>query len=199
LLILTTQTFNPPSSNLGARVTAICGSRNKEFVRSLGADNVIEYDTVADVMPLLVQICKRQGQFDVVVDTVSSHDKRDSAFDYEKRLRKYGPALMKQGNIGGRSAFVYVILGGGFWDWFHAHLKRFLGIDLMPHDRLLFWVNFSNSTKYLKILKEMCEQNKFRVQIGKIFPFNTSGVQDSFEQQLSRRQAGKIVINVTSF
>ena len=33
------------AKKLGAHVTGICGSRNKEFVINLGCDNVICYDS----------------------------------------------------------------------------------------------------------------------------------------------------------
>ncbi|MDH4230263.1 MAG: NAD(P)-dependent alcohol dehydrogenase [Nitrospirota bacterium] len=49
----------------GAHVTATCGARNVEFVRGLGADAVIPYDT--DEVP-------SEHQFDVIFDTVKAWD-----------------------------------------------------------------------------------------------------------------------------
>lgn len=45
----------------GAHVTAVCSSRNSEFVRSLGADRVIAYDKE--------NIHQHEGKYDLVVDT----------------------------------------------------------------------------------------------------------------------------------
>ncbi|GAA4469129.1 NAD(P)-dependent alcohol dehydrogenase [Nibrella saemangeumensis] len=45
----------------GATVTAVCSSRNSDFVRALGADQVIAYDTES--------IHHHQGRYDLVVDT----------------------------------------------------------------------------------------------------------------------------------
>lgn len=45
----------------GAKVTGVCSERNVEFVRSLGADDVIAYDKE--------DIHKHKGKYDLVVDT----------------------------------------------------------------------------------------------------------------------------------
>ena len=45
----------------GAVVTAVCSSRNTDFVKSLGADKVVAYDKV--------NIHQHQGEYDLVIDT----------------------------------------------------------------------------------------------------------------------------------
>lgn len=45
----------------GAHVTAVCSGRNKEFVKSIGADKVIAYDKV--------NIHHHNGEYDMVLDT----------------------------------------------------------------------------------------------------------------------------------
>jgi NADPH:quinone reductase-like Zn-dependent oxidoreductase len=45
----------------GARVTAVCSTKNVDFVKSLGADNVIAYDEV--------DIHQHKGKYNLVVDT----------------------------------------------------------------------------------------------------------------------------------
>ena len=53
----------------GARVTAVCSSRNAEFVRSLGADAVIAYDQE--------DIHAHAGNYDLVVDTNGNLEYKD--------------------------------------------------------------------------------------------------------------------------
>jgi NADPH:quinone reductase-like Zn-dependent oxidoreductase len=45
----------------GARVTAVCSSRNREFVKTLGADEVVAYDKE--------NIHQHSGKYDLLVDT----------------------------------------------------------------------------------------------------------------------------------
>ncbi|HRF19026.1 MAG TPA: zinc-binding dehydrogenase, partial [Chitinophagaceae bacterium] len=45
----------------GAKVTAVCSSKNMEFVKSLGADEVLAYDKE--------NIHRHNGKYDLVVDT----------------------------------------------------------------------------------------------------------------------------------
>lgn len=53
------------ASNLGARVTAVCNGRNVELVRSLGADEVVDYER---------EDFTRNGQtYDVILDAVGKH------------------------------------------------------------------------------------------------------------------------------
>jgi NADPH:quinone reductase-like Zn-dependent oxidoreductase len=53
------------ASYLGAHVTAVCNGRNVELVRSLGADEVIDYERE--------DFTTRGAEYDVVVDAVGKH------------------------------------------------------------------------------------------------------------------------------
>jgi len=54
------------AKRLGARVTAVCRTQNVELIRSLGADEVLDYTKGED-------FTKRLGAYDVVVDAVGKH------------------------------------------------------------------------------------------------------------------------------
>jgi NADPH:quinone reductase-like Zn-dependent oxidoreductase len=73
---------------LGAHVTAVCSTRNVELVRSLGADDVVDY-TVEDV--------SARQRFDVILDLVGN-----------RRLRELRRVLTERGTL--------VLSGGGVFD-----------------------------------------------------------------------------------
>jgi NADPH:quinone reductase-like Zn-dependent oxidoreductase len=54
------------AKHLGARVTAVCNTKNVELVRSLGADEVLDYTQGDD-------FTKNREAYDVVVDAVGKH------------------------------------------------------------------------------------------------------------------------------
>jgi NADPH:quinone reductase-like Zn-dependent oxidoreductase len=173
----------------GARVTAVCGSRNADFVKGLNADEVICYDRSVNFSQDLRGVISRHGPFDLVFDSVSSHDPRDASFAYESRIRNANPKIVTG---------MYILIGGLVTDWVLAHMKRFFGVDCFSKGRQLFWVRFPNSAKRLESLCQFCEANQLNVTIANRMPFTEQGLQEAFRLQMSRRTVGKIVIEMVS-
>ncbi|EUC48419.1 hypothetical protein COCMIDRAFT_34104 [Bipolaris oryzae ATCC 44560] len=71
----------------GSHMTAICSSRNASFVRSLGADDVIDYTTQNVREALLEKVGKEGVKYDLYVDCVGGTD----VFGY------WGQILRRQG------------------------------------------------------------------------------------------------------
>ena len=163
----------------GAHVTAVCSSKNAAFVKSLGADRVLAYDVVNIIHEM------EGSSFDLVFDTVSSHDPRDAQFDYEQKIKN--AKLLKENGM-------YVCIGAYPTKWIYAHAKRFLGINLFPKNSLLFWVRFPLSQPYLKQLKQFVEAEKLKVVVFKKYSLTEESVNDAFAAQMNRRVVGKIVI-----
>jgi NADPH:quinone reductase-like Zn-dependent oxidoreductase len=67
---------------LGARVTAVCSERNIELVRSLGADEVIDYNKE--------NFRNRKNAFDIIIDAASN-----VSFSETKQCLKRGGMLIK--------------------------------------------------------------------------------------------------------
>ncbi|UJR18633.1 hypothetical protein I4U23_005541 [Adineta vaga] len=172
-----------------ARVTAVAGSRNAEFVKNLGADEVLFYDYSVDILKDLHAARSIYGPFNLVFDSVSSHDPQDSNFAYETRIRNSKPKLLTG---------MYILIGGVVTDWILAHMKRFFGIDCFTKGRQLFWVRFPNSAKRLELLRQFCEANQLKVTIANRLPFTEDGIREAFRLQMTRRTVGKIVIEIVS-
>ena len=172
----------------GAFVTAICSEKNFEFVKGLRADNLVDYNS-KDLIADLEKIVKENGNFDIVLDSVSSHDPRDRAFNYEAKIRKSN-LLRKDGKS------MYLVIGGVFKDWVCAWIKRNFKINLFARGRLLFWVRFPYSTKYLESLTKIVQDGKLKVVVSSVLPFSEGGVQKGFQMLKSRKTKGKIVIKI---
>lgn len=72
---------------MGAYVTAICGPKHKDFVKSLGADEVLNY---ADSLAMNMVGSQEATKYDLIFDTVSGRHE----WDYQKKFRG---ALKKKG------------------------------------------------------------------------------------------------------
>ena len=84
----------PLAKSHGAEVTGVCRTQKMDFVRSLGADNVIDY-TQKDFT--------RSGQqYDLILDVQGRH----SIFDYKRTLSPNGCYVM----VGGSSALIFQIM-----------------------------------------------------------------------------------------
>jgi NADPH:quinone reductase-like Zn-dependent oxidoreductase len=67
---------------LGAKVTGVCSTRNVAMVRSIGADQVIDYTKV--------DFTQGAERYDVIIDTVGSH----SLKEYRRVLNPHGRLVM---------------------------------------------------------------------------------------------------------
>jgi NADPH:quinone reductase-like Zn-dependent oxidoreductase len=70
------------AKHLGAIVTGVCGSSNMEFVKSLGADNVLDYTNKDSVNYL--------EKYDFILDTVGKRKTSELKKVCAKALTKYG-------------------------------------------------------------------------------------------------------------
>lgn len=77
------------AKSMGAIVTGVCSTRNLDFVRSIGADDVVDY-TCED-------FALRQKKFDVILDTVGNR----SLSDLRRALTARG-TLVEVGGAGGK-------------------------------------------------------------------------------------------------
>ena len=165
----------------------MCGSRNKAFAESLHADEVLCYDE-CDVIREIQTRCAKNGKFDIIFDSVSSHSESDRISAYEKNLIA-GNTLSSSG--------MYIKLGGVFKDWIYAHVKRYLGLSLFPRRTTLFWVRFPLCSPYLERLTAMIESNHLKIALSEEYAFSEEGIRKAFSSIMSRRTVGKIVIQIS--
>jgi NADPH:quinone reductase-like Zn-dependent oxidoreductase len=126
----------------GAEVTGVDNTGKLDFVRSLGADHVIDY-TQQDYT-------KTGQQYDLILDVIAHR----SVFDYPRALKPNGTYFM----VGGSVATLLQILLVGPW------IRRATG----KHVRIL---GVQGAQKDLLAITELCEAGKITPVIDRQFPF----------------------------
>ncbi len=127
----------------GAEVTAVDNTGKLDFLRSLGADHVIDY-TRED-------FTKTKNQYDLIIDVISHR----SVFDYRRALKPNGTYLF----VGGSVATLFQILFLGPW------IKRTTGKNI----RILA---VPQNSKDLIAITELCEAGKIIPVIDRRYPLN---------------------------
>jgi NADPH:quinone reductase-like Zn-dependent oxidoreductase len=154
------------AKHLGAEVTAVCSADKVDFVRSLGADNVLDYRTTDPT---------RTGQrYDWILAVASHHSLRD----YRRALRPRG---------------VFVTLGGTTKSLFEAML---LGPLLTLAGRrqvgmMLWWKPFDHADA--ATLGRLVIDGRITIVIERTYPLEQ--VVDALRFVDEGRAKGKVLIN----
>ena len=155
------------AKSFGAEVTGVCSSAKMDFVRSLGADHVIDYSKV--------DYTRTGERYDWIVDTDSHHP----ILGIRRALRPNG---------------VYVTLGGTARPIFAALLvglvitkatDKWMGL-------LIWWKPFK--VEDVETLKELIAAGKVKPVIDRRFPL--SEVVDALRYVDDGRASGKVVITM---
>ena len=153
----------------GARVTGVCSTEQVELVRSLGADDVIDY-TRDD-------FAQTGRRWDLILDIAGARS--------ISHLRR---ALVARGTL--------VIVGGeGGGRWFGGIDRQLRALMLSPfvREKLGTFVSKPNGEDLL-VLKELIEAGKVTPVIGRTYPL--SDVPEAIRQLEKGHARGKVVITV---
>ena len=159
------------AKSLGAHVTAVCSTRNVDLMRSLGADEVIDYSQT--------DFTKGGRQYDLILDNVSNHS-----------LSSLRRALTPTGTLvpnGGRFDKRWLASGGRV---ISAHvIFRFVSQSLRT---------FVISTKHedLVVLKDLIEAGKVTPVIDRTYPLSETA--QAIEHVGRGHARGKTAISVAS-
>jgi NADPH:quinone reductase-like Zn-dependent oxidoreductase/DNA-binding XRE family transcriptional regulator len=129
----------------GAHVTGVCSASKAELVRSLGADDVIDY-TRED-------FTSRPGRFDLILDTAG-----------RRRLSHLRRALTRRGTlvlVGGE--------GGGRWLGGFDRGFRAVALSLIVPQRLRMLIS-TEGTEDLEALKDLIEAGKLKPVVERTYP-----------------------------
>jgi NADPH:quinone reductase-like Zn-dependent oxidoreductase len=157
------------AKSLGAEVTGVCSTRNVDLVRSLGADEVIDY-TQQDVT-------RDDRRYDLVFQLAGAH----SPSECRRLLTPEGTLILSSGESDGR------LIGPLDRILKAAVLSPFVGQKLVS-----FTVQPNRGD--LEFLRELIEAGKVRLAIDRTYPLNE--VPDAVRYLEEGHARGKVVITV---
>lgn len=154
----------------GGLVTAVCGAQNVESVRTLGADNVIDYqqqpiETLTDT-------------FDIVIDCVGNV----SMNTWDKRLVKHGR---------------YVQVGSQFRKGFIGPAKTTFEVALacvVNRDKQWQLVEMRRDSEDLHWLLEQVKEKRLKTLVGHTFAINE--IQSAMRVIETGHTGGKVIISI---
>jgi NADPH:quinone reductase-like Zn-dependent oxidoreductase len=152
----------------GAHVTGVCSTSKVELVRSIGADEVIDY-TVED-------IADGTRRYDVIFDTAGNRE----ASSLRRALTSKGTLVLAGGEGGGRW------LGMG-------RVMRAKAISPFVGQKMMSFLGRPKAEDLL-VLKDLIEAGKVTPVIGARYPL--SDVPDAIRELGTGHGRGKVVINV---
>lgn len=154
---------------LGSNVVGVCSTRNLDLVRSIGADQVIDY-TREDPT-------RRAQQYDVIFDCVGNHP-----------LSAWRRVMMPGGT------FVPVgVRPGGRWLGPLPHLLKLLVSSRFGSQKTAFFVARANTEELVK-LKELVEANKVTPVLDRCY--SLSETPEAIRYLKDGHPRGKVVITL---
>lgn len=169
----------------GNSVTAVCSERNAKLVTSLGANHVIAYDTCDTVAAI-----RSLAPFDLVLDTVTSHESRDTKDAYMEQLTAPPSVLRDPSN------HAYVTIGGPTSYWVRTLTKRWFGLNLFAASHDHHWIRFPGCASDLSEAARLIAEAGVRPVLAESVPLTDAGVRSAFAAMHGRRAVGKWVVEV---
>jgi len=127
----------------GAEITGVDNTHKLDFLRSLGADHVIDYTRE--------NFTKHKNSYDLILDVIAHR----SAFAYARALKPNGTAFFVGGSVG--TLFQILFIGPLIRRIASKHVK----LLMVPQNR-----------KDLMSITELCVSGKIKPIIDKIYKFN---------------------------
>jgi NADPH:quinone reductase-like Zn-dependent oxidoreductase len=160
-------------------VSGVCSSRNADFVKTMGADQVVDY-TAENFR--LSDYCS-EHKFDLVFDAVSN-----PKFSYEDEARRC---------LTSASAGKYIAINtANFSDWPRAMAAQFTGWKFVQRANFdLIMCKFDR--RDLDAISEWLNDGRVQVRVAKTVPFTEEGVREGFAQLKTERTVGKIVVQMS--
>ncbi len=161
------------------RIIAVCSKRNADFVKDLGATEVVPYDE-EDQMTSFFE--NNQGAIDCVYDAATGSGGGEDYWTSSK-------ALLVKDDKSGECIGEYVALNGPAKKW----IRAFSGMQ-KPNESIMM---MKSNTSDLKLITTLLDKTGGKPILNKM-PFTKEGMEDAFKLLKSRRTKGKIVFQLNN-
>jgi len=157
------------AKSFGAEVTGVCSTRNVDMVRSIGADQVIDY-TQED-------FTKRGRRYDLILDCVGNH----SLSECRRVLNPKGKCVLV-GDLSGRNAIGLL-----------ARLIKVLVLSLFPRQKVVTFLARPNKED-LALMYELMKTGKVKPVIDR--RYSLSDAPQAIRYLAEKHARGKVVITL---
>ena len=180
------------AKSMGAKdIVGVCSGKNEEFVKSLGATDVIDYtkQTIKDYCLNESGAINPELQFDVIYDAATNSGGGEDYKNISMELLKPATADKKHGQ--------YVAINGGVDMW----VRKFtIGLKANQHT-MLTNQNPEDLQQIAKLVDDGWTNSKgvqefLKPVVGEELPFTAEAVEKGFDLLKSRRAKGKIVFKM---
>jgi alcohol dehydrogenase len=162
----------------GSKIYAVSSAKNFEFVKSLGADEIIDYSK----SDFVFKTCLPAKSVDIVLDCVSSPDDHNYVPE--------GMTLIKE-----KTGKYVAIHSASSFDWVKLFLGKALGINLFRGQYSMI-ICEPNKEDLIDIGK-LASAGKLKMHVQEYIPFEESAIRKAFETLQNRRVKGKLVVKIS--
>jgi NADPH:quinone reductase-like Zn-dependent oxidoreductase len=163
----------------GTKIYAVCSGKNADFVKSLGADEVLDYTKSG----FDFRTCLPAKSVDIVADCVSS--KEDHNYVPE------GMGLLKE-----ETGRYVAINSASTLDWIKVFISKMFGFNLFKKQYSLMYL--IPRKEELIDIGNMVKDGKLKIHVDSYVPFDEQSIRSAFETLKSRRVKGKLIVKVSS-
>lgn len=157
------------AKSFGAVVTGVCSTRNLELVRSIGADNVVDYGHE--------DFTKNGRTYDLILDAVGNR----SVADYRRALKPQGTCVIA--GFQGPARLLEHVAVGSITSTTGSKKVGLMGLAKLNHQDLV-------------VVKELLESGKVRPVIDRRYPLSETAAAIGYLERGHAR--GKVIVTVAS-
>jgi NADPH:quinone reductase-like Zn-dependent oxidoreductase len=161
----------------GSKVLAVCSSKSADYVKSIGADEIIDYSKEG----FSFATCVSEKSLDAVIDCVSSPD------DYNHKPE--GMRFLKE-----KTGQYVAANSPSKLDWVMLLFGSAIGFKLFRGQYQLMF--YTPKPQELKEIGDLVHQGKLKIHVDEYVKFEDSAIRKAFDTLAGRRVRGKLIIKM---